>query len=192
MPSTTGRERDKLPVVLSNPKAGTGILARRLTSAHLLRTAFSNCGLPRFSTASLPRRMQRQFCLRHVPVHPMVQFVVELARSFTFGSLALAECSGSALKLSDSVGRVLQLFNRRLKLNKLLRDQLFFEQHLFPALMLESCFVSFTIRFAAAVHCPSSFSYRHLLHSLHCSKFPSAPRTHIAAIGRSWQRLRTR
>ena len=61
--------------------------------------------------ASLPRSMERRFRLRYIPVQPMAQPSVELARGFAFDSFALAEKFSSALKLSGSGRRLAELAN---------------------------------------------------------------------------------
>jgi hypothetical protein len=66
--------------------------------------------------ASLPRGMERQFCLRYLPVQPMVQPSVELDRGFAFVSFALAEEFSSALKLSASGRRLVALADERQQL----------------------------------------------------------------------------
>ena len=50
----------------------------------------------------LPRSMERRFRLRQIPVQPVSQPSVKLARSFAFHPAAHAKESPSALKLSGS------------------------------------------------------------------------------------------
>jgi len=60
--------------------------------------------------------MERRFCLRYLPVQPMSQPSVELARGFAFDSYALAEEFPSTLKLSGSGRRFVELANARQQL----------------------------------------------------------------------------
>ena len=99
--------------------------------------------------------MERRFRLRHVPVHPMLQPTVKLAGGFAFDSVAFAEEFDSALKLSGSGRRLLQLFNRRQQLRELVLVKFFKKQGLLSALVLERDLVALTSRFSAAVHTAS-------------------------------------
>ena len=55
--------------------------------------------------------MERRFGLRHFPVQPMSQPIVELAGGFVVASLTLAEEFASALKLRGSRKRLFELAN---------------------------------------------------------------------------------
>jgi len=57
--------------------------------------------------------MERRFRLRYLPVQPMVQPSVELARCFAFDPFALAEEFLSVLKVSGSEGRLAEPANER-------------------------------------------------------------------------------
>ena len=60
--------------------------------------------------------MERRFRLRYIPVQPLAQPSVELARGFAFDPFALAEEFLSALKLSGSGRRLVELANERQQL----------------------------------------------------------------------------
>jgi len=102
--------------------------------------------------------MKGRFCQRNVSVQPTTQLVVKPAGSFAFDSLAFAKGFGPALKVNASLGRLLQLFHRRLQLSQFLLDQFPDEQSLFGTHVLESDFVALTSRFSAAVHPASSLA----------------------------------
>jgi hypothetical protein len=55
--------------------------------------------------------MERRFRLRYLPVQPMTQPNAELAGGFAFDPFALAEEFLSALKVSGSEGRLVELAN---------------------------------------------------------------------------------
>jgi hypothetical protein len=55
--------------------------------------------------------MERRFRLRYLPVQPVVQPSVELARGFALDSLAVAEEFPSTLQLSGSGRRLFELTN---------------------------------------------------------------------------------
>jgi hypothetical protein len=105
--------------------------------------------------AGLPRSMEGRFRLRHIPVQPVSQPSVKLARGFAFHPAAHAKESPSALKLSSSGTCLLELSNDRQKLDEILLGQFFVEPGLLPTLVLQSYLVRFTICFSVLIHTTS-------------------------------------
>jgi hypothetical protein len=82
----------------------------------------------------------------------MAQPGVELARGFGFGLFAVAEELDSVLKLSGSGRRLFEPANGLQQLPYLVLVELFYEQGLLRALVLQSYLVVRTICFSASVH----------------------------------------